>query len=95
MVPNIFVMTDDQHHAACLGCDDRPQVQTPNLDRLASEGVYCRRGYSVSPTCVPSRCSFLTGQYPHTHGIYGEHPEKKKIQSRHASRFHHYVAGLP
>ncbi|MBF4694459.1 sulfatase-like hydrolase/transferase [Fusibacter ferrireducens] len=41
---------------------------TPNLDTLAEEGVSFRNAYCQNPVCVPSRCSFLTGLYPHTTG---------------------------
>ncbi len=46
-------------------------VPTPNLQRLAEEGVMFRRAFSTAPTCSPSRASFLTGMYPHSCGMLG------------------------
>jgi len=76
--PNfVFVYTDDQRFD-CLGVVQReqgekgrfPWLKTPNLDRLASEGIHFRNGFVVQSLCTPSRASFLTGQYTHTHNIY-------------------------
>jgi N-sulfoglucosamine sulfohydrolase len=46
-------------------------VTTPNLQRLASEGILFRQAYSVAPTCSPSRASLLTGQCAHKNGMLG------------------------
>lgn len=46
-------------------------VATPNLQRLAEEGVLFRRAFSAAPTCSPSRAALLTGQTPHTSGMLG------------------------
>jgi N-sulfoglucosamine sulfohydrolase len=46
-------------------------VPTPNLQRLASEGVLFRRAFSAAPTCSPSRAALLTGQCPHRNGMLG------------------------
>ncbi len=46
-------------------------VHTPNLQRLAEQGVLFRQAYSASPTCSPSRASLLTGQFPHNNGMLG------------------------
>lgn len=73
--PNVIVITDDQHHAGVFGCKDRPQVRTPNLDRMTREGVSFARSYTPSAECVPSRMSFLTGMYVHTHGAYNGWPQ--------------------
>ena len=43
-----------------LGCDGTPQVWTPNLDRLAAEGVYYTRAFTTAPVCSPSRSAFMT-----------------------------------
>jgi N-sulfoglucosamine sulfohydrolase len=62
--PNIlFVLSDDQSaaHVACYG---NPDVQTPNIDRLAKEGIRFERAYVASPQCVPSRASLMTGRSP-------------------------------
>jgi len=46
-------------------------VPTPNLQRLASEGILFRRAFSAAPTCSPSRAALLTGQCPHSNGMLG------------------------
>jgi len=67
--PNIvFVLVDDLRWDA-LGCTGHPFAKTPNIDRLAKEGALFRNFFVSIPLCSPSRASFLTGQYPHTHGV--------------------------
>ena len=61
--PNIvFIITDDLGHGD-LGCYGATKIATPNMDRLASQGVRFTRGYAPSATCTPTRYSILTGQY--------------------------------
>lgn len=67
--PNIIYLLSDQHRHDALGCAGNPVVQTPNLDRMASEGVRFTRTYCQSPICQPSRASVLTGLYAHQHGL--------------------------
>ncbi len=69
--PNILFIYSDQHRADVMGCAGNELVQTPNLDRLASEGVRFAQAWTESPICQPARASLLTGQYPHEHGIIG------------------------
>jgi N-acetylglucosamine-6-sulfatase len=67
--PNIvFILVDDLRWDE-LGCAGHPFVKTPNIDRLAGEGARFRNAFMTTPLCSPSRASFLTGQYAHTHGI--------------------------
>ena len=67
--PNILLITSDQHHWNTLGCRN-PEIQTPNLDRLAAEGTLFSRAYCPNPTCTPTRSSIITGQYPSQHGAW-------------------------
>jgi arylsulfatase A-like enzyme len=60
---NVLLITLDQWRGDCLGVAGHPVVQTPNLDRLASEGVLFRRHYAQAAPCGPSRASLHTGQY--------------------------------
>jgi arylsulfatase len=69
--PNVLFILSDQHNAKCLGIAGHPDVQTPNLDRLAGEGVRFTNCITQNPICTPSRVSFLSGQYVHNHGYYG------------------------
>jgi arylsulfatase A-like enzyme len=54
-----------------MGCAGHPVVKTPALDSIARQGVRFTRAYCNNPICAPSRISFITGQYPHTHRILG------------------------
>ena len=64
----LFLMTDQQHFR-CLGAAGNPLIHTPNLDRLAREGVNFTRATCVTPFCSPTRASLVTGLYPHGHGL--------------------------
>ena len=67
--PNIvFILVDDLRWDD-FGAAGHPFVKTPNIDRIAREGALFRNAFLTDPLCSPSRASFLTGQYPHTHGI--------------------------
>ena len=65
--PNILLIMTDQHNARCLSCAGEPVLQTPNIDRLAAEGVRFTNAFANSIHCGPSRISFLTGMYEHSH----------------------------
>ena len=61
--PNIiFILADDLGYGE-IGCFGQEKIQTPNIDRLASEGLRLTSHYSGSPVCAPSRCTLLTGQH--------------------------------
>ncbi len=67
--PNIvFILVDDIRWDA-FGCTGHPWVKTPNIDRLAKEGALFKNFFVSIPLCSPSRASYLTGQYPHKHGV--------------------------
>jgi arylsulfatase A-like enzyme len=67
--PNLLFIFTDQQRADTLGCYGNPLVQTPNLDRLAQEGVLFENAYVTQPVCTPSRSSIMTGLYPHSTGL--------------------------
>src|SRR5215213_5040574 len=69
MQPNILLILTDQHRPDAMGCAGNPVVQTPNLDRLAAEGVRFSRAYCQGPLCMPARASFLTERYVRDHGV--------------------------
>lgn len=63
--PNILFVFSDQHRYGALGCSGNPVVRTPNLDRLAGEGVVFDQAFSCYPLCSPYRAQLLTGSYCH------------------------------
>lgn len=65
--PDVLIILTDQWSPRYLSWDN-PQVRTPNLDRLAAEGMIFDACYTASPVCVPARISLVTGLYPHNHG---------------------------
>lgn len=71
--PNIiFILTDD-HRWDAMSVMGHPVIKTPHLDRLADEGVLFENAFVTTSLCSPSRASFLTGQYPHRHGVVTNH----------------------
>ncbi|MEA3223770.1 MAG: sulfatase-like hydrolase/transferase [Thermodesulfobacteriota bacterium] len=67
--PNVVFILGDDHRWDHLGCAGHPFLQTPNLDRLADQGVLFKNAFVTTSLCSPSRASFLTGTYAHTHGV--------------------------
>jgi len=73
--PNIvFILLDDLRWNA-LSCMGHPTARTPHIDRIAKEGALFRNFFVTTPLCSPSRASFLTGQYVHTHGVTTNGPK--------------------
>ncbi len=72
--PNILFIMTDQQRSDALGCTGG-WVETPNLDRIAEEGVLFENCVTTSPVCVPARLSLATGRYPHTTTVWnnGKH----------------------
>ena len=64
--PNILILYTDQQRWDALGANGNPHIHTPNLDKLAVGGANFDHCFVQSPLCMPSRVSFLTGQYPST-----------------------------
>lgn len=60
--PNVLIIMTDQQRWDALGCAGNPEIKTPNIDRLAREGVQFVNAYSACPVCVPARTSILTGR---------------------------------
>ena len=68
--PNfLFVLVDDQPYDAVGFSNRYPFLKTPNIDKLAKEGVNVKNFFVTQSICSPSRASFLTGTYPHIHGV--------------------------
>ena len=68
--PNVVLIVSDDQGYPDLGCIGTKPIQTPNLDRLASEGVRATSFYVTWCACTPSRSSILTGRYPPRNGLY-------------------------
>ena len=70
--PNVvFILTDDQRWD-CMSCVEHPympELKTPNLDRIAHEGVRFSNAFCTTSLCSPARASYLSGLYGHTHGV--------------------------
>ena len=69
-LPNILLIMSDEHAPMYSGTYGNSLVQTPNMDRLAEEGVTFDNAYCNSPLCCPSRMSFMTGCYIHNIGTW-------------------------
>ena len=82
--PNILLLMADQFRADCLGAAGNRAIHTPNLDRLAAEGVRFSNAYSATPTCTPARAGLLTGLSPWNHGML-----------RYAEVAQHYPVEMP
>ena len=68
---NILLITLDQFRGDCLSAAGHPAVKTPNLDRVAAEGVRLGRHYSQAAPCSPGRASLYTGLYQMNHRVVG------------------------
>lgn len=68
--PNVVFILTDNHGAWTLGCYGNQDIRTPNIDRLASEGMLFKRAMSSNPVCSPTRATYLTGLIPSQHGLH-------------------------
>jgi arylsulfatase A len=68
--PNVLVILCDDLGYGDLGCFGHPTIRTPNLDRLAAQGMRLTSYYAAAPVCSPSRAGLLTGRTPSRAGIY-------------------------
>lgn len=66
--PNIVLIIGDDISAEDLGCYGNPGIQTPNIDRIAANGMRFDRAYLTASSCSPSRASIVTGRWPHANG---------------------------
>jgi len=67
--PNILFILSDDHRWDAMSYMGHPVIKTPNMDRIAQEGVLFNNAFVTTSLCSPSRASFLTGQYAHNHGV--------------------------
>ncbi|MCU6709847.1 arylsulfatase [Paenibacillus sp. J5C_2022] len=86
MKPNLLLITVDQMRFDCLSALGHSVVETPNLDRLARQGVLYSNAYSATPSCIPARAAIMTGMSQRSHGRVGY---LDKVEWR----YEHTVAG--
>ena len=67
--PSILLIMPDQMRGQDMGCMGNTEVQTPNLDKLASQGLLCRNTFANTPVCCPARAIILTGKHAHENGM--------------------------
>ncbi|MFP6859590.1 MAG: sulfatase [Roseibacillus sp.] len=67
--PNILLILTDDHRWDAMSSKGHPFLKTPNLDRLAEEGVDFENAFVTTSLCSPSRASIITGLYAHNHGV--------------------------
>ncbi len=67
--PNVLIVLCDQLQRDFVGAYGHPLAQTPNIDRLANQGVKLAHAYVPKPQCAPARASMFTGRYPHQHRL--------------------------
>ncbi len=80
--PNFIVILCDDLGYGDLGCYGHPRIRTPNLDRLAADGVRLTDCYAAAPVCSPSRAGMLSGRTPQRCGIYDWIPEGSPMHPR-------------
>jgi len=83
--PNILFICTDQQRGDSLNCTGASWAVTPNLDKLAGEGVLFNNCYVQNPVCSPSRASLFTGKYVASHGLYANGvplPEHQQMFTR-------------
>ncbi len=66
---NVLFLITDAQRADHLGCAGNPIIKTPNLDRLAKEGIRFTNHFCTNPICMPNRATLATGVYPNVHGV--------------------------
>ncbi len=85
--PNfVFFLTDDQRWDA-MSCAGNRILRTPNMDRIAAEGMRFRNAFVTNALCAPSRASFMTGVYSHTHGVIDNNRRRVRPEIRFVSEW--------
>mgnify|MGYP006282705749 CR=1 FL=1 len=84
--PNIVLIYVDDVGWNHLSCYGHPLIETPNIDRLAEQGLRFTDAYSPAAVCSPSRCSLLTGQYVFRHGHYMVRPPEQWLGNLESKR---------
>jgi len=94
-LPPILILMCDQQRADAMSCAGTVPLKTPNMDRIAADGVRFPNACTVSPICMPARASFVSGIYPHNHGMWmnrGELPGDDETFFHHLQKAGYHVA---
>lgn len=67
--PNILFIMSDDHAEAAISCYNKSLISTPNIDRIANEGILFKNSFVTNSICAPSRAAMLTGKYSHKNGL--------------------------
>ncbi len=94
--PNVILISIDTLRADHLSCYGYKRPITPNLDRLASEGILFKNAYSTAVWTPPAHASMLTGLYPSQHGVVHQNKLRSDIQTvaEHLQRNGYHTAAL-
>ncbi|MCA8998068.1 MAG: sulfatase [Planctomycetaceae bacterium] len=95
--PNVIIFIADDMAWDDCGAYGHPHIHTPNIDRLAAEGLRFDRAYLTCSSCSPSRCSTLTGRYPHSTGAGELHlplPESQTLFTTPLRKAGYYTASV-
>ena len=80
--PNVLFLCSDQHQTSASGCYGSREVRTPNMAKLADEGLKFTHAFVASPSCGPSRTAMLTGLWPARNGAERNHnPKRPEVPS--------------
>ena len=94
--PNIILVMADDLGWGDTGYNGNPVIKTPNLDKMAGEGLSFSRFYASSPVCSPTRGSCLTGRHPYRYGIFSAnvgHVPKEEVLLSEMLKSRGYVTG--
>ena len=86
--PNVVFVLSDDLRWDCMGVAGHPFLKTPNIDRLANEGVRFKNAFCTSSLCSPSRASFLSGRYAHSHQVINNFTEFPTSIPSYPARLH-------
>ena len=80
-LPNIVIIMTDDHGQWALGSYGLEQLETPNIDFLAEQGVLFQNAMTPAPVCSAARASFYTGKMPSQHGVHDYLSESEEFES--------------
>ncbi|MDH3510312.1 MAG: sulfatase-like hydrolase/transferase [Gammaproteobacteria bacterium] len=76
--PNLLIIMTDNQSPSLTGTYGNPEIRTPNIDRLAAEGMQFNNAFATSGVCSPTRATFLTGLLPSQHGVHNALPDRSR-----------------